>query len=199
MLVAGASHPHGFGRQRLNRKQRAQPSSLMFLQKQLSEAKSDLLAFQEKQARDDSQRDTALEQQRDRNLRLENIIEACVELISSRGGLPSSLRRMIEYDAPGALASTREPQSVPQDVIPGRVTASSEPASFTQSSTTLHSNTVPVTNHGVQSHSMAPNGVLDFSTNMFSGWPPEPCFTADFFLNELGNEQNIPWKSSTVQ
>jgi hypothetical protein len=163
----------------------------MFLQKQLADAKRDLQAFQEKQTHDDNLRDIEIGQQRDRNLRLENIIAACVELISSRGGLPNSLRKMIDHDAPGALTSTEESQTVSKDVIPGATTTSNESAFLGQTSTTIRQKPVAAMKNEVHLHTMATNDGLDFTTNAFSSWPPESCFGSNFFLDAMGDEPNI--------
>ena len=76
----------------------------MFLQKQLADAKADLQSFREKQTHEDHLRHLEREQQHGRMLRLENIIAACVENMWNNGGVPHSLKRMIEHDAPGALS-----------------------------------------------------------------------------------------------
>ena len=75
----------------------------MFLQRQLAEAKSDLQVSREKQVHEARLREIELAQTRERHVRLENIVGACVEHMLSRGGLPNFLRKMIEHDAPGAL------------------------------------------------------------------------------------------------
>ena len=191
VLVAGVSHPHGSRRQRQNRKSRPQPSSLMFLQKQLAEAKSDLQAFQEKQAHDDSLRDITFEQQRDRNLRLENIIAACVESILSRGSMPNFLRKMIEHDAPGALTAIGGPQIVLQDAASEAVARNKETVLSAQTSTTICRKPVPEMNSYGQLHIMTANDIPGLPSHEFLGWAPDPCLTTDFFLDEMGHDYTM--------
>ena len=80
-----------------------QPSGFASFQRQLAEARNELEAFRQQQSYKDQLHEVALKQQRDQTLRLENIIAACVALLSTGAGVPAYLHRMIEHDAPGAL------------------------------------------------------------------------------------------------
>ena len=96
-LQTGASHPHGQGQPRPQRRQTRQPATdVSAFQRQLTEARH---------AAEISE--MASKQQEDRISRLENIIADFVELLSFPGGVPGHIQRAIEQDAPAALRASR--------------------------------------------------------------------------------------------
>ena len=70
----------------------------------MAEAKADLQSYRQQRAHEDQLRDLEREEQRRRTLRLEDIIEACVEHMWNNGGVPYSLQKTIKREAPGALS-----------------------------------------------------------------------------------------------
>lgn len=103
--IPGESHPHANGRPRPQRKHKVAVDTAYF-EDQLKATRRNLESIREEHEHQSKISEMEKKERERRAARLENIISACIGLLTAYGNIPDWLRRLIDEDAPSVLQSS---------------------------------------------------------------------------------------------